>query len=282
VKLDGGDGERSVQIAFQRYRPIMGANYLISSAARFRSGQVELAGRSYRAALVDADWDGRYDGAFSAQGDWTGIRPRDWMAIDLDGNGKFDGTHEDSDEIMPLPGMLRVGGAYYSVAPSADGSALRIEGTDPELGTLQLASTDLDVRLWSSNGSYRLAGGTEWELPAGVYRPVRVGLSRTDEKGIVWTLTADDADVQLRANIEVPAGGTTAPTIGPPLVVQATIENVGGWFSKRIQMGLRVLGRGGEQYAAAAQRNGRRLGPPAFKIIDESGKVLATGSFEYG
>ena len=42
-----------------------------------------------------------------------------------------------------------------------------------------------------------------------------------------------------------------------------------------------IKGQAGEEYKAAF-KNGSSQGLPRFKVLDESGKSLATGQFEYG
>ena len=47
-------------------------------------------------------------------------------------------------------------------------------------------------------------------------------------------------------------------------------------------LGFSLAGQAGEEYAAGADRGGRRQKAPKFKILSEADKVLVSGSFEYG
>jgi hypothetical protein len=66
--------------------------------------------------------------------------------------------------------------------------------------------------------------------------------------------------------------------VGPPLTVATDARKLGN----TVRLSVSVKGRIGEQYPAGATKNGGRQPAPDFKILDESGKVLATGSFRYG
>ncbi len=65
---------------------------------------------------------------------------------------------------------------------------------------------------------------------------------------------------------------------GVPLSVKADVRGYG----RNISIGLIIEGQAGEVYEPGAAKNGRRLPAPRFKVIDESGTVVGSGSFEYG
>lgn len=94
-------------------------------------------------------------------------------------------------------------------------------------------------------------------------------LTATDSSGDKWTLGL--AGVPSRAR-----DGDTKP--GVPLSVKADVQGYG----QSISIGLIIQGQAGEVYEPAAAKNGRRRPAPTFKVFDESGTVLGSGSFEYG
>jgi hypothetical protein len=63
---------------------------------------------------------------------------------------------------------------------------------------------------------------------------------------------------------------------------QAAPAKEGGATQKSQAIGLSVVGQGGETYSAGAQKDGALEPAPKFKILDESGKELASGQFQYG
>ena len=65
---------------------------------------------------------------------------------------------------------------------------------------------------------------------------------------------------------------------GPPLLVRTDVQIKG----RDVSIGLVVEGQAGEKYAGGIRKNGQSLPPPFFNIVDEAGKVLASGRFKYG
>ncbi len=65
---------------------------------------------------------------------------------------------------------------------------------------------------------------------------------------------------------------------GPPLLVKTDVQISG----RDVSIGLIVEGQAGEKYAGGVQKNGQWQPAPAFNIVNEAGKVLATGRFKYG
>jgi len=49
-----------------------------------------------------------------------------------------------------------------------------------------------------------------------------------------------------------------------------------------VSVGFSMIGQAGEDYGIRVVKNGRRLPAPKVKIVDEAGKVLASGKFAYG
>lgn len=73
---------------------------------------------------------------------------------------------------------------------------------------------------------------------------------------------------------------------GAPLLVNVSYYGRGGQLSKpkvsdTIELSLTLSGQGGEVYTNI-QRGQDRPPAPTFKVVDESGKDVAKGTFEYG
>ena len=106
-------------------------------------------------------------------------------------------------------------------------------------------------------------------LPESAQGIVFSSLAATDSSGDKWTLGLAGVPPQAR-------DGDTKP--GAPLSVKADVQGYG----RSISIGLRIQGQAGEVYQPGAAKNGRQRPAPTFKVFDESGTVLGSGSFEYG
>ncbi|MHC4758511.1 MAG: hypothetical protein ACYTE8_07620 [Planctomycetota bacterium] len=66
-------------------------------------------------------------------------------------------------------------------------------------------------------------------------------------------------------------------TAGLPLLIKTDCVKKPG----RVSIILQVIGQAGERYLPGALKNGKRQPPPKFEIVDESGDIFDSGSFEY-
>lgn len=96
-------------------------------------------------------------------------------------------------------------------------------------------------------------------------------LSMTDENGVKWVL--DLAKGQSPSALK-----DSSAKSGPPLLIKTDVQISG----RDASIGLVVEGQAGEKYAGGVQKNGRWQPAPAFNIVNEAGKVLASGRFKYG
>jgi hypothetical protein len=65
---------------------------------------------------------------------------------------------------------------------------------------------------------------------------------------------------------------------GPPLLVKVDVTRQ----NQNVSFGLVLEGKAGEKYIASIRKNGQILPPPRYRIVNESGQILKTGTFEYG
>jgi len=93
-------------------------------------------------------------------------------------------------------------------------------------------------------------------------------LAATDDSGDTWTLGLQGVPPVLREDAKP----------GVPLSVKADVSGGG----RSISIGLVIEGQAGEVYEPGAAKNGTRRPAPKFTVLDESGTVLGSGSFEYG
>jgi hypothetical protein len=114
-------------------------------------------------------------------------------------------------------------------------------------------------------------------------QPIAVSARTYTPRALVITAKQDDQTWQMTSRnpwsqIEVKAGATTEIKCGPPFKIVPQVLVGGGQAS----LGFAILGQGGERYSNVIAKDGKVVPAPGFKILDEKGKVLTSGQFEYG
>jgi len=143
---------------------------------------------------------------------------------------------------------------------------IRIDGSGAEL---QLASG-----LFSTT---TIASGLKpVAVRARAYRPERLSITMKDN-GNTWRIDSRGPWGKL-SKIKVEKDETTVLKLGSPLLIKPEIHQ----SSSLVSVDFSIIGQAGERYSASIAKNGRRLAAPGLKIVDEAGKVLASGKFEYG
>jgi hypothetical protein len=269
---------------------LLNNDYLVVAPKSYLSGTIEVKGKKYRVRLVDANYDGRYDGVMqfgrrskSTKGKDKNPPPAyDSLAIDLNGDGKFAWAYDGSAEVMPLPKMLRFGEDYYAVRFDPNGSSVSIEKASPRFGTLDVGQPDVELLLWSETGVHQLKGsGGKWQLPEGEYSCYMIYLNRTDQKKNKFTLACRGDTGNLK-DFEVAEGKTTSFKLGPPLTTKAKVTLTREMFRRTARISASVMGQEDEEYLAGVRKNGELVPAPSIKILDSNAKVVESGKLEYG
>ena len=248
--------------------------------AFYRRGQVILEDKSYEIALIDTDFDGKYNKYFVPP-IANGRNPRcDVLAIDLDGNSKFRYDEPGVSEIMPLGRLIKINGQYYSMDVSEDGGTIEFRQAKPQFGTLSLDGKQAKLALWSDAVHQRVSGsGGKWLLPAGKYSVVELELTEPDSDENRWTFDT----IKARAwegklgDFEIRPGRTTSFRIGPPFKIKTFIKDA----DRNALVGFHLEGQAGELYVPGAQKNGETVPVPQFKIISVAGQAVHAGQFEF-
>jgi hypothetical protein len=203
----------------------------------------------------------------------------DIFAIDLTRDGKkWLYSSYWSSEIMPLARMVKVYDTYYGIDVAPDGTILELKKVQPKLGTLDFGVANVKLKLWSDAADQFLFGPEgSWPLPAGSYSALFIELNEIDSSQNAWTFKSY-RDTGPLHDFEVRAGETTSFKIGPPFLVKTDVKQV----ADRVLIGLNLEGRAKERYRLPVLKGGRRQPAPEFKIVNESGELLASGQFKYG
>ena len=275
-----------------------GVRQLAAAPAGYMAGEATLAGQTYRIAVLDLNADGRYRSVFGRRESSAWWR-LDAVAVDLDHDGQFS-PGVPTVEIMPLGKAVRVKDAYYLVQVAEDGSSIRMEKFEPKMGTLDTGAPAAFLVVLSDTGVHNLGGSDgKWRVPEGRYRGADLRLWKTGADGTRWTLNGlwDFYGSKLGPlqEFEIRAGETQALRIGPPLALKAEPDTEASAQVSRLSkdqgppdlsrtriLNLVLVGKGGERYSVAVGKGPSVLPPPKVKVLDENGKVLASGNAEYG
>ncbi|NQT04332.1 MAG: hypothetical protein HQ580_20065 [Planctomycetes bacterium] len=252
--------------------------WLVFYPALYREGSVVLDGRAYKIAIVDCDFDGKYNKLFEPPAK-SSREPRcDVFAIDLDDNSKFDYRRVGESELMPLSRLVKVKNNYYRIDVAEDGSTVEFRQAKPRFGVLDLGGEDVKLTLWSDTAHQQLSGsGGKWRVPVGRYGVVLLELTETDSAGNKWTFKIDKAGKGKLGDFEIRPGESTSFRIGPPFQARTSIEKRG----RDALVSFNLKGQAEELYVPGGTRNGKEVPEPEFKIIDGSGRVAHSGRFKF-
>jgi hypothetical protein len=253
--------------------------FLSLQPSGYRTGKVRLGENTYKVAVIDGNRDGRYDKIFSLPIDKAYLIGCDVFAIDLNkSDKKWHLSLIDRSEIMPLGRMIKVQNTYYSINVAPDGTTLELKKAEPEFGTLDFGGANVKLKLWSDTGDHYLFGlEGRWPLPAGIYKALFIELEEIDSEQNVWTFSGRPKAGPLR-DFEIRADETTSFKIGPPFSIKTDTRQV----ADQVSIGLSLEGCAEEQYRFPILKGGKQQPAPTFKIVNETGKVLASGQFKYG
>jgi len=125
------------------------------------------------------------------------------------------------------------------------------------------------------------------EIPVGAGTIKTAGLKLhaqgKDKKNrpVIWRLDGIKPYGKLE-EIEVSATETTVVEGGAPITVLAPARLLTKGSSKQIYVDLALYGKSEERYRTVVYMGRTRVPNPKVAFLDESGKVLHTGAFEYG
>lgn len=278
IKHAGGGSKAS--------RFVIGCNdgwWIILYQTRYMKGRVNLDGRTYEIALVDSNYNGRYNDVLTPPVKNPREPGCDSIAIDLNGNLKFDFDLSGDSELMPLSRLIKVNETYYHLDIADDGGIVEFRRAKPAFGTLDLGDESVNIRLWSDAGHQQLfSSNGKWRLPAGKYSAVELKLTKTDSAGDKWLFDTERARGGSGAGelgaFEVKPDETTAFKIGPPFQIKTTTEK--SRYGDTV-VSFYLEGQAGELYVPGVKKNGEDVPEPQFQIIGETGQTLYSGQFEF-
>jgi hypothetical protein len=144
-------------------------------------------------------------------------------------------------------------------------------------GFIKIDTPGASIQLRSGLFGFREITGTESvKVKAGTHRPYQATLTSKD--GDKWfSLRANGPWGQLQ-KIRVQKDQTTAVKLGSPFTVNTKIDHRGAY----VYIGLSLIGQSGEHWTPVVFTNKSYLPAPGFRIVDQAGKQLYSGKFEFG
>lgn len=147
-------------------------------------------------------------------------------------------------------------------------------------GYIEIDTSGIPATLRLHHGPFSRAIVSSDKQPSAVrvdlYHPRLLQL-RGQRDGDTWQIDSSGPWGKL-GNIKVNKDETTVLKLGPPLLIKPNVTK----RNSQVSIDFSITGQAGERYGNVITKNGRRVSTPELKIIDEGGKVLAAGRFQYG
>jgi hypothetical protein len=143
-------------------------------------------------------------------------------------------------------------------------------------GTIKLQCPSATLSLKGIFGNFQITSCESASVPVRDYQPKHLVIHAAQDND-TWRISCYGPWGSL-SPVKVQKDQTTILEFGPPFKTNPEIHKKWG----QISIGLSITGKAGERYFPAIIKNGVELPPPAVKITDEKGNILASGRFEYG
>lgn len=247
-------------------------------------GRMRTRNRECTVALIDRNFNGRYnDGA-------PGKGYVDQLFVDVNGDHTIDSRGYCNPEVFELMEIMHIGGEYYDVAPSEDGTSLRYSIHQAPRGFLSgpgvgdLGELDIHVpgkkklRVIPTNEQRRQR---KVPVPVGTYRVGLYGLyfQRRGDDGEWWTM---QCHVPKEANtISFSPGQATQlkwePRITALLDCLLAPTHVEHLDAGNMRLYLRLDASPGDCRCEIEKGNNPVL--PRFALSDDEGNIVLTGTY---
>jgi hypothetical protein len=278
------------------------------NAAAYREGDVTLDGKKHRVVLIDFNSNGRFGDemrlvdAQTMQGGKIVSRkyPQQGDMLLVDPTPGHDAPYDvtESDCRNYVSKMVAVDGRFYNVKMSPSGDSLTLDASPAGLGKMSNPNGPFQAIIYGDAGFLKIRGDKDnspsvpeghWKLlsytirHAEAEKPKKSGDEKKAASPVARTTSAVTAEVSgdYKA-VKVVKGETASLPFGPPYKPTVSTEYFeDGNAHKVLALSLSLVGSAGET-CSDMRVNGGRPSKPEFTITDSKGKVIETGSFEYG
>lgn len=272
-------GQRGQGGAF--YAQCAGGERVTFYPAFYRNGKVTLKAKTYKIAVVDSDFDGRFDRTFVPPASGSRYPGCDVLVIAPEYKEKFTFTTEtEASDFLPLSRLVQVEGTYYEIDVAPDGSTIEFREPRIEYGTLDLGGADVKMTLYSDAARQCLRGASDtWRLPAGRYSAVELELGQEDVQGRQWQFKQGRGGSGRLSDFEIRPGQATSFDMGPSFQIRTSM---GRGSRGDVWVDFEIEGLAGESYQPGGMRDGTMAPEPGFTILDNAGQIVHSGRFKYG
>jgi len=284
-------GKQRIQLGGRGRRYVNNMNLRLQTSGYY-TGVVSFGNSECRIAVVDFNGNGLFNEYFKPRSDIRGSEERlyaigDQILIDLNGDGRFERGQTGNKELYPYAKHLQVDGTWYSVDISAHGGNVDVQiPNNLKFGTIKISNQTGSclLQLASSNGILKFEEtGKEYQVPTGTYQ-LYAHTTQVKHASVSWRYEA--SGTASGKQFQIARGDVLDLRFGAPILVNVSYYSRGRRRSKpkagdTIELSLSLSGQGGEVYTNV-QRGRNRPPAPTFRVVDELGKDVAKGTFEYG
>jgi len=257
----------------------------------YYAGVVSFGGSKHRIAVIDFNSNGLFNEYFKPRSGVAGSGGSfyaigDQILIDANSDGRFERGYPNNKELYPYAKYVQVDGKWCSLDIAPRGGKVEVRNPSMKLGTIRIPAQlgSCSLQLVSVNGILKFEEtGNEFQVPTATYQFYGHTMEVKHSSGN-WRY--DTRGTASGKKFEVAEDTVLPLRFGPPLLLNLSYSTrgPGGTQPKAgdtIQLSLTFSGQGGEQYTNI-MKNGTRPPAPTYKIVDEAGKIVDKGTFEYG
>jgi hypothetical protein len=236
---------------------------LLTTAAGWYEGAIQVGGRQHTCVLFDADCNGAFDDARED------FRQSDRIKID----------NAPEAAIGRVGKYISVDGKFWSLQVARDGAWVRfIEPKDLTLGVIRVSGGVARLGVGGASGLFVLpVENGQASLPVGAYRLNRWELQRKDAAGAVWTLSSEAPPTAPA--FTVAADKPVTLDLGEPITSTVTVRGPENREYSLTAEGL--TGRLGER-VTLTRGQGSSVEPPHAVFRNADGSYERRFTFEYG
>jgi hypothetical protein len=260
------------------------------------TGKFEFGGQEYQVALIDDNGNGCFgDPMVYSRGFNRGRR----SYVEADKLMLASGEGPAGRDVLSFGTLLVLKDTLFEVKINIPEKMLTLTPYAQAAGRVKMASVFQSMTFYdeiTKQGLMVFRPEASIPFPAGSFRLCAYQMSRQDDQGDQWSLTAEGTtDIPA---ISVKSGEEVAATLGEPFAPTITVEGNtihSGFFTKAYAtLAFEVYGSGRELMQQVTRVSGdktkiplsdvNRNQPrePGFKITKADGEVVAQGQFRYG
>jgi hypothetical protein len=203
----------------------------------------------------------------------------DRFLVDLDGNGKFEYSSNDIEEIFPHAQYSKIGGEWYTVEASPDGGTVQIRPAKPKFGVILAAGCVRSLSLSAPKQFQRIEfNNGEAQVLSGEYQVRGIMLQIIDGQAQRWNTEGRYEATGPKIAID-PNRIVTFRDVQPLRIEVAVLP---ASEPNAIELEPRITDRYGGVFSTLTNRGSRHQPPARLIINDADGKEIVEADLKYG